>query len=524
MKAAIYCRLSKEDDEREKERAESESIRNQRVILMDYARANGYEVYRVYCDEDYSGVDRNRPGFNALIEDARRHKFDVILAKTQSRFTRDMELVEKYLHGKFAEWGIRFIAVVDHVDTADPGNKKSRQIAGLVNEWYLEDLSNNVRAVLDHKRREGKYIAAFPLYGYRKDPQDHNHLVVDPEAARVVRCIFALYRQGNGVTRIARILNEAQVPSPTAYRLQKSGTSVKTMQNPNGELWSKATVYQMLGNRTYTGNLEQGRHKRVSYKSQKTVWLPRDQWIVVPHTHEAIIPLPVFEEVQRMRHLKARGGGTGKIRPLSGLVICGCCGSRMEQTGSGGGKTGDGSCRYYRCRLAMRDRTRCPGQKYMPVPVLEKLVQEHVWAHIEELLQPDTWGESMAVEVWQVRCNRQRQEMERIQHQKARRCKAMHDLYLDKSDGNLSQVQFEEMNRAFLQEIEMLEQKETAIRTMLESTKTEEAQRLWQEALAVALDRKQLDRRLACLLIRQVVVFPPQAGDLVRKIEIRWRF
>ena len=161
--AAVYCRLSKEDEE--KTARESESIRNQRALLLAWAADHGYRIYRVYTDEDYSGIDRARPGFNAMLADARAGKFEVILAKTQSRFTRDMELVEKYLHGLFPEWGVRFIAVLDHVDTCDPAGKKARQINGLINEWYLEDLSGNVRAVLDHKRRSGSYIASFALYG-----------------------------------------------------------------------------------------------------------------------------------------------------------------------------------------------------------------------------------------------------------------------------------------------------------------------------------------------------------------------
>ena len=121
MKAAIYCRLSKEDEELEKDGSgrESESIQNQKSMLIHYAVEKGYDIYQIYCDEDYSGIDRARPAFNRMIEAAGQHKFDVILAKTQSRFTRDMELVEKYLHGKFIEWGVRFIAIVDHVDTAD---------------------------------------------------------------------------------------------------------------------------------------------------------------------------------------------------------------------------------------------------------------------------------------------------------------------------------------------------------------------------------------------------------------------
>ena len=136
-------------------------------MLLRYAAEHGYTVQEVYIDEDYSGADRRRPAFNQMLAAAERREFDVILSKTQSRFTRDMELVEKYLHGKFAEWGIRFIAVVDHVDTQDRAGKKARQINGLINEWYLEDLSDNVRSVLTHKRWQGDYIATFALYGYR---------------------------------------------------------------------------------------------------------------------------------------------------------------------------------------------------------------------------------------------------------------------------------------------------------------------------------------------------------------------
>ena len=247
--AAIYCRLSKEDEEKSFD--ESESIRNQRELLLRWAAEHGYRIWRVYSDEDYSGADRTRPGFNAMLSDAQQGCFEVILAKTQSRFTRDMELVEKYLHGLFPEWGVRFIAVLDHVDTQDPAGKKARQINGLINEWYLEDLSGNVRAVLDHKRRSGCYIASFALYGYQKDPQDHNRLVIDPEAAAVVRRIFALHLQGSGMGKIARLLNEAAIPPPSAYRAGQQGCDLPQPM----PLWSKLQKGETI--RTEDGRIYQ---------------------------------------------------------------------------------------------------------------------------------------------------------------------------------------------------------------------------------------------------------------------------
>ena len=179
MRVAIYCRLSREDDDKLHENDESESIQNQKSMLINYAIERSWDIYNIYCDEDYSGIDSERPEFNKLLEDAKSHKFDIVLCKTQSRFTRDMEIVEKYLHNKFIEWNIRFVSLVDHVDTLDKGNKKSRQINGLVNEWYLEDLSENIRKTFDSKRKQGLHIGSFVCYGYKRSPENKNSNIED---------------------------------------------------------------------------------------------------------------------------------------------------------------------------------------------------------------------------------------------------------------------------------------------------------------------------------------------------------
>lgn len=200
MKAAIYPRLSDEDRNKKNAADESESIQNQKSMLIEYAAEHNWEIYDIYCDEDWSGADRNRPEFNRLLKDAQARKFDIVLCKSQSRFTRELELVEKYIHGLFPLWGIRFIGVVDNADTDIKGNKKSRQINGLVNEWYLEDLSDSIRSVFDNKRKNGCHIGSFALYGYKKDPDKKGHLIIDEEAAQVVREVFNLFVQGCGKT------------------------------------------------------------------------------------------------------------------------------------------------------------------------------------------------------------------------------------------------------------------------------------------------------------------------------------
>ena len=218
MKAAIYCRLSEEDTSKLNENDDSGSIQNQKSMLQQYSIEQGWEIYNIYSDDDYAGADRRRPEFNRLLRDAEQRKFDIVLCKTQSRFTRELELVEKYIHGLFPLWGIRFVSIVDNADTANKGNKKSRQINGLVNEWYLEDMSENIRSVLTNRRKNGYHIGAFALYGYKKDPNQKGHLIVDEAAAAVVREVFDLFSQGYGKTAIARLLNDRGIPNPTEYK------------------------------------------------------------------------------------------------------------------------------------------------------------------------------------------------------------------------------------------------------------------------------------------------------------------
>ena len=331
MTCAIYCRLSREDEE--KRQWESESIQNQRAILEEYARERGWQVYGLYCDEDYSGADAARPDFCRLLHDAEKGRFQIVLCKTQSRFTRDMELVERYIHGKFPLWGIRFVAVADHADTEEKGNKKARQINGLINQWYLEDLSENIRMVLDFKRQQGQYIAGRALYGYRKDPENKNRLLVDEPAAAVVRQIFRWYLTGVGPGQITQRLNDRGTASPACYK------------NPEteGGLWNKTAVSRILRNEMYAGVMVQGRRKKVSYKSAYCVDVPAERWFRVPGTHPPIIPPEQFGQVQELLRPRVRSDRRGRMGVLSGLVVCDRCGKNMVRTTNGQGRE------YLRC-------------------------------------------------------------------------------------------------------------------------------------------------------------------------------
>ena len=521
MKAAIYCRLSKEDEDKI---GESESIQNQKSMLLQYAIEKGFDIYQIYSDEDYSGIDRNRPAFNSMLQAASEHQFDVVLAKTQSRFTRDMELVEKYLHGKFMEWGIRFIAVVDHVDTNDTANKKSRQINGLINEWYLEDLSTNVRSVLDHKRKEGLFIGSFARYGYCKDPNVKGKLIIDPEAAEVVRRIFSMALNGIGTHKIARILNDEKVPSPTAYK-QLHGIHYRiALKNTNVALWSSPTVYQILHDQLYIGNMVQGKHKKVSYKSEKTMWLPKSQWIVVENTHEPIIDMETFETVQMMLKERTRSAVGGMIHPLARKVVCSCCGCIMEQTGRP--PRADGTrIRYVRCRMHQRAPEVCGNKTCTEMNALENAVLERIRAYAADYFDPEKVTLPEQDDPIQQREHAKRDELKRLKSEVDRRRKAMQELYLDKVSGLIDTIQFSEMNQTFLEDVKNAETRINILEAELEQQQEETSvvQTQMQRVRELA-QVSQLTRELAVLLVDRVVVGPKDARTGEQKITIEWNF
>ena len=216
-RVVLYLRLSKEDLDK-CGGDNSESIINQRLLLTDHALAQGWTVVDTYIDDDYSGLYDDRPAFDRLIRDSKLGKFDIVLCKSQSRFTRNMEHLEKYLHHDFVLLGIRFVALADGVDTEVEGNKKTRQIYGLTNEWYSEDLSRNIRSVFRAKMKAGQFLGSFAPYGYLRDPEDRHQFVIDEYAAGVVRDVFKWKLEGISAGDIAVRLTGAGIPTPMDYK------------------------------------------------------------------------------------------------------------------------------------------------------------------------------------------------------------------------------------------------------------------------------------------------------------------
>ncbi|MDD3362796.1 MAG: recombinase family protein [Hespellia sp.] len=333
-RAVLYLRLSKEDINKLSEGDDSASIKNQRLLLQEYALEHDFKVIEVYSDDDESGLYDDRAGFEKLIEDSKLGKFDIVIAKSQSRFSRNMEHIEKYLHHDFVLMDIRFIGVADNADTSNAGNKKSRQIYSLVNEWYCEDLSSNIKSVFKAKMHDGQFLGSSAPYGYLKDPSNHNHLVIDEYAASVVKRIFTLYLDGNGKGKIASIISEDGILIPTLYkqRILKSTYQNGKLLNET-KVWSYQTIHSILNNETYIGNLVQNRANKVSFKDRKVKSLPKEKWVIVPNTHEPIIDVQTWNLVQEMQKRKIKG--TLSFSPngiFSGMMFCADCKKSMGRS------------------------------------------------------------------------------------------------------------------------------------------------------------------------------------------------
>lgn len=334
LRVGIYLRLSNED---KLKNDESESIKNQRKMLMDYIDKNDSLVFKdEYSDENLSGAGTYRPEFERLIGDCEKGLIDVVLCKSQSRFSRDMEIVEKYLNNKFKEWNVRFIGVSDNTDTANNGNKKARQITGLVNEWFLEDVSENIRSAFKAKMNSGEFISPFAPYGYMISSSDNNKLIVDEEASLVVKKIFHLYLKGFGYKEIVKYLNDQNIDSPSLYKY-KHGCRLNVVSQRPRELikWNLNAVKTILNNEVYIGNLVQGKRTTVSYKNHKIVKRDKKDWITVPNTHKAIITNKVFNKVQEEIRTRTRVSSKNTIvHPFSHKVYCGLCNKSMRKKNS----------------------------------------------------------------------------------------------------------------------------------------------------------------------------------------------
>ncbi len=323
--AAAYLRISNADETV----GESESLTNQRKFIQDFvSKQEDIVLKSEKFDDGISGLVYTRPSFQEMIDEILEHKIDCVIVRDLSRLGRDYVMTAEYLRDIFPRYGVRFIAILDNIDTIDQVNLSEKldvTMKTILNDSYSRDISRKTRSALRSKQQNGDYVGANPIYGYKRSDEDKSVLAIDEKPAEVVREIFALKKEGYSASRIATILNEKQISSPKIYRATKE----IHVSSPR-VTWSAQTIIRLLKDDTYMGHLTQGKQTTFNYKTNKVKQRPKEEWAIKYNAHEPIIQVKDFELVRKLMNLDTRTSpDKDNVYLFSGLLVCSCCGNRM---------------------------------------------------------------------------------------------------------------------------------------------------------------------------------------------------
>ena len=371
---ALYCRLS-QDDGRE---GESNSIVNQKEYLLKYAKEHGFPNPKYYVDDGFTGTNFDRPAFKEMSADIDKGLVKTVIVKDLSRFGRNYIEVGSYSEIIYPEAGVRFIAIMDNVDTGSLESNEFAAFTNLFNEWYPKSTSKKVKEVKKAKGLAGEHLGA-PPYGYLKNPDDKTRWLVDEEAAAVVRRIFSLCMQGKGMSAIATILWEDKVLTPSAYKASKGIGVAKVSENLYG--WEPCMVSAILENVAYIGVTESFKSTRLGFKSKKRIPTAKDRRAYIEDAHTPIIDKDVWDKVQMIRGNKRRPTKSGTTSIFSGLLYCADCGAKLSLATANG-------YTHFRCSQYKRtSRSQNCTQHYIREEALYQLVLKQLQHFLSYLQQ-----------------------------------------------------------------------------------------------------------------------------------------
>ena len=536
-KVGIYCRLSVDDASNSAKAKnyipadESVSIENQYELLSKFVMLNGWTEVKSYRDDGYSGGNFQRPGFLEMLEDARHGLINLILVKDLSRLGRDFVEVGRYTDVIFPSLGCRFVSVLDCLDT-EGDNTDMLHFRSLMNDYHLKDLSNKVKSVLHAKMRSGQYIAAYAPYGYRKSEEDRHRLVIDEEAAAVVRRMFELRRGGMAYGKIAAVLNSEGILSPRWYWAKRYGNGSCKYAN----LWMYATVKNVLTNEVYTGNLIQNQTGSRSYKDDTMICKPESEWIRHEEAHEAIISPEVWaavQEVNRERALISANNALPKPFLFTGKLICADCkaplqGNRETRCRKNG--TSKLYVSYFCSHYTSSGHCVCSRHTIYEMTLAE-LVMGEIRSHAEKLELDEA---AVLDRLQHQRCAASAERMEGIRQEitKLRRRifeleQSTSKLYEDKVCGVITPAAFSVLMQKSEQE---RLQKTERLDALLSETQQQEqeaaAMQRWSALIRKHLHIRELDRDTVDELIDRIEVGESAVvdGKRVRDIRIFYRF
>lgn len=501
---ALYCRLSREDGDR----PESDSISNQKDLLTGFvAEHPELRVTDVYVDDGFTGTNFDRPSFRRMISDIEAGRVDCILVKDLSRFGRDYIEAGRYLERWLPAHGVRFFALGDGIDSERGAYDMMLPLKNLFNAQYAKDISEKVKTAMHTKQARGEFIGAFACYGYLKDPENHNHLVVDPVAAPVVQRIFDLFGSGIGKVRIARMLNAEDVPCPSEYKRLMGEKYSNNHRLEGTTYWTYATVHRILKSEMYIGNLEQGRDVRLQMHGAAKR-KDRTDWVIVTGTHEPIISPEQWGRVQATLRSSAREQDfTQNVSPFAGFLKCGDCGRSMAKT-TLRGRT------FYTCGSYKRYGETVCSRHYVTREALEKIVLDdlnRIIASVEDLQALAKQGLQDAPRGTSVKG-----EKEKLDGALARVRRLRQSAYEDYRDALISREDFLRYRDDYAAQEKKLEAQLAALEDS--HSRSGAPARPWVDSLLTHGRMTQLDRQTIAETIREIRVF--EGG----KIEITYLF
>ena len=446
-KTALYCRLSQDDGIE----GDSNSIQNQKAILRKFAEDHHFPSPCFYVDDGFSGGNFQRPAFQQMISDMENGEIGIIVTKDLSRLGRNQLHTGLYIEERFPMFGVRYIAINDNVDTDSSESNDLMPFKNLFNEWFIRDTSRKIRAVLKAKAERGERLGSRAPYGYRKAP-DTKKLIVDEEAAAIVRRIFAMCASGSGPSQIARILKKEQILTPTMYAYTRYGITHTCLDTAHPYNWSDSAIANLLENEIYLGNTVNMKHSSRSYKDKRRVEHPREECMVFENTHPALITREVWDIVQRVRKNKRRLTKMEEQNKYSGLVFCADCGSNMVLHRA---HTMSASYNRFTCRTYKKDWEACTGH-YIRECVLDEVVLEdlrRVTAMARE--RPEEFaayiGSRQSAEI-QREIRRQEKELAAMRKRKAELDAIFKKLYEDSVLSRITTEQFQMLSSSYTEE------------------------------------------------------------------------
>jgi DNA invertase Pin-like site-specific DNA recombinase len=381
--AAVYVRLSKEDGDLGSIKAESNSISNQKSLIMNFLKSKeDIEVVSVHEDDGYSGSNFDRPAFQKMMEEVKDGAVNCIVVKDLSRFGREYIDSGRYIERLFPALGVRFIAINDGYDSADNRDRSSEIVIpfkNLMNDAYCRDISVKIRSHLEVKRQNGEFVGSLAPYGYKKDENNHNLLVPDDFAANVVRDIYSWLKAGYSLDSISKKLNEQGVPSPQEHKLNNGLKCHSVFKKREKALWYPLTVRRIATNPVYIGMLIQGKVTTPNHKLKNRVSKNKEEWAVVENNHTPIVSERDFRLVQKVLRMDTRTDAKhDRIYTLSGFAVCADCGNILIRRSV---KAKGRQYIYYMCSTNIRNKTCSPHR------IREDILEDRVAALLREIIE-----------------------------------------------------------------------------------------------------------------------------------------